>query len=121
MKNRVHVLFIGILFLTGCIIQTNGTTSREDTSADNQIVQVSGIAQETKDGFYVGDFVLTYENLAAFDANYRFDDYNNKQLEITAKIKEVEIPCESPSGVITQCRQGPAKYIYDIESMKVVD
>lgn len=116
MKIQLSIsLIVCILFLGGC-----GEENRvnEVSEVADEFLTISGIAEETKDGFYVDGYVLRYEEIEKYDSSFEVESYKDKKLEIVAKVKDVEDNCESDSGEIVQCRPGVTSFIYDIESIR---
>ncbi len=114
MKNLISIVAVfSIILLSGC------ATNDNVTKPDDGLISIIGIAEETKDGFYVDKYVLTHEEIEKYDKNYKSDDFAQKNLVIKGKIKEVEDDCVSDSGEIVQCRPGKTLFIYDIESIQI--
>lgn len=80
----------------------------------NKVITVSGIAAETKDGYYLNDYVLTHEEIQKHDANYVWGEYSGQNIEVVAQAQKVTVDCEP----YTQCREGTFNVLYDIESIK---
>ena len=91
----------------------------QKTSGGGQYSIVWGLAEETKDGYYVGGNVLLEEEILKYNPDYKSGSYTGKTIEIEAKTRTVTTDeCTSPSGEIVQCRPGESVYIYDISSIK---
>jgi len=103
------LIAITITLLSGCVIE----------NTDKDYIKVSGIAENTKDGYYLGDYVLGYLEIKKYEGDYKRGEYENKMLEVVGREKEVEMPCEDSSGDLIQCREGAYKVIYDIQSIMV--
>jgi|GEM_PF-2073830 len=109
MKNSTKILYaIGILIsLSGCI------------SKANDMVTISGKFEETKDGYYLNGYVIVENEISKYNSQFILDDYKDKEVEITGKIREIDSgDCTNSSGEISQCRPGKTSYIYDIQSIK---
>ena len=90
------------------------------TSGGGGYTIVWGLAQETKDGYYVGGNVLPEEEILKYNPDYKSRSYSGKTIEIEAKTRtEITQDCASPTGEIVQCRPGESVYIYDIKSIKI--
>lgn len=81
---------------------------------------VKGKARLTKDGFYVDDFILTFEELEKYDPGADPEDYEDADIEIIGKIIEKEVSDRSPSGEAIQSRQGRIRYFCDIKSIRKI-
>lgn len=82
---------------------------------------ITGIAEETKDGYYVENFLLPHDEIEDFDSTYEDGEYDGAVLKIKAKFREVEETCENEDGEVTQCREGTYNELYDIELLEVVE
>jgi hypothetical protein len=100
----IFVAISSIIFLAGC--NNPGT------------ITIKGKTIETKDGFYIDNYVLLTEELEKYDDKYHPGAYIDQNLEIKGKVKKVTDECENSSGEIVQCRPGTTEYIYDIVSIK---
>jgi len=96
-----------ILTLFGCISINKGSTT------------IRGNLQETKDGYYINGYAIEELEISKYNPQFNFPDYENKEVEIIGKVKEIEIDnCTNSSGEISQCRAGKTSYIYEITSIK---
>ena len=91
----------------------------QTTSGGGGYSIVWGVAEDTKDGYYVGGNVLLEEEILKYNPDYKSGSYSGKTIEIEAKTRTVTTDeCTSPGGEIVQCRAGESVYIYDINSIK---
>lgn len=102
-----------IVLFSGCSIKNNMDNNQEQ----NGYLTINGIAKETKDGFYVDEYVLKHNEAQKYDAKYNANQYRDKNLEIVGKKRKVDIECDP----YEQCRQESYKIIYDIQSIKIND
>jgi hypothetical protein len=91
----------------------------QTTSGGSGYSIVWGVAEDTKDGYYVGGNVLTEEEILNYNPDYKSGSYTGKTIEIEAKTRTVTTDeCTAPGGEIVQCRPGESVYVYDIKSIK---
>ena len=91
----------------------------QTTSGGGQYSIVYGLAEDTKDGYYVNGNVLLEEEIIRYKPDYKSGDYSGKTLVINAKIRtETNEDCTNSAGEIVQCRQGESSYFYDIKSIE---
>lgn len=64
----------------------------------------------TKDGYYIGPYLLEYREINKYDHNYQSGKYDGKQLRINGKTKTKGGKC-TPDH---QCRDWSYEVIYDI-------
>jgi len=115
---KIFIKFICILSIMmafpGCFTQ-----HYPENASDLEYPIVYGLAEDTKDGYYVNGHVLLEEEIIKYKPDYKSGDYSGKHLVITARIrKETNDDCTSPTGEIVQCRQGESNYFYDIKSIE---
>lgn len=111
MKNSTKIIYtLGIvisLSLFGCISKADETKT------------ISGKIEVTKDGYYVNGYVIVDNEINKYNSQFNPDDYTNREIEVTGKIREIDSgDCKNSSGEISQCRPGKTTYIYDIQSIK---
>ena len=111
----ITILLMVTMFLSGC-----KRNEDNNNNADNNMI-ITGVAEETKEGYYVNEYVLEHEEIQRYNQEYNTGEYNGKKLEILGEEKKVEIPCETETGEITQCREGSYKIIYNVQSIKVLE
>jgi len=112
------ILIVITIFFSGCVVKNNSENiNNQNNLKQTDFITIHGIASETKDGYYVGDYVLEHSEIQKYDDNYALIEYHDKNLEITGREKEVNIECDP----YDQCRQGTYKVIYDIQSINVIE
>lgn len=77
--------------------------------------KIRGKAIETKDGFYIRDYLLQHEEIKKY--GYDADKLLDKEVEITGNIKEEE---NKDTEEITQKREGTVRKICDISSIRII-
>jgi len=112
MKNFTKIIYgIGIIIflsLFGCISKVGDPTAT-----------ISGKLEGTKDGYYLNGYVIETIDMSKYNGQFNLDDYKDKEVKVTGKIKEIDSgDCKNSSGEITQCREGKTSYIYDIQSIQ---
>lgn len=108
------ILIISSVCLPGCCIKSiPGKTD----NMNNNYITITGIAEETKDGYYVSGYVLVHEEIQKYYGTSSRKAFRNKKLEITGMIKTVNPECPK----YDQCRKGPYKVIYDLKSVKIIE
>lgn len=116
-KSIFTVLIISILLVAGCTTTNNTTTlENQNIPEQNELITVTGTAEETKDGYYIGAYVLTHEEIKKYDTDYIWSEYSGKNVTVIGKEKTVNVECEP----YAQCREGSYKLLYDIESIKIL-
>ena len=109
MKNsRLYIITLLITILTyGCLSYSE--------------ITITGEAEQTKDGFHVGDYILTYEEIRKYNGQYMKYDYKWLQLKIVGKVRVYETESKSKNGEIMQAREGEINYITSIKSIEIME
>ena len=110
-KNPTLLIVIICLFV---ILFTN-------CSESNKKVTITGVTELTKDGFYINGYVLTYEEIEKYDSEYMKTDLDGLKLKIKGKLEAFEMEAMSEDGEILQAREGTTTYIYDIETIEIIE
>lgn len=111
-----------VFFLFGCHpvpepseIKIEPEIVKEDV---RKTVTVRGKLIPTKDGAYIGEYVIPRATIQKYNLNYADPDI---EIEVTGKVTEFEIPCEDEDGNILQCRKGVTRYLEEIEDVRIVE
>lgn len=107
------LLIVSGIFFSGCLVNSNP----EAINSSSEFITVSGVAEETKDGYYLDGYVLTHEEIQTYDANYVWGEYRGQNIEVVGTTKAVSVDCEP----YTQCREGSFNVLYDILSITVIE
>lgn len=99
------------------IISCTGRHYNGSDDTLNNYITITGIAEETKDGYYISGYVLEHEEIQKYNHGKATGSYRNKKVEIIGKTKKVNYQC-SPYD---QCREGPYKVIYNLKSVKIIE
>lgn len=113
-KFIMYLLIINSVFLYSCSMKS--ICSRQDTQS-NECITITGTAEETKDGYYINGYVLEHEEIYKYNDGIVPGGYRSKKIEVIGKIKEINPECNP----YEQCRKGPYKVIYDIQSIKIIE
>ena len=114
LKKYIHTLtIITLIFIAGCADKN----IHSKTVPVNNYITVTGVARETKDGFYVAGFVLVHEEIQKYTHGSSTEKYRDRKIEVTGKVKEVNPECTP----YVQCRKGPYRIIYDLKSVKIIE
>jgi hypothetical protein len=112
------IIIVSIIVFSGYAIKNNSKNmNTQNDLKQNQYITIKGVASETKDGYYIGEYVLEHSEIQKYDADFAMSEYSDKDLEVVGTEKEVNMEC----GPHVQCRQGTYKAIYDIQSIKVIE
>jgi hypothetical protein len=112
------IVIVSIIFFSGYAVKKNSENINiQNDIKQNKYITIKGTANETKDGYYIGEYVLEHSEIQKYDTDYVLSEYRDKNLEIVGKEKEVNMECDP----YVQCRQGTYKIIYNIQSIKLID
>lgn len=116
-KSIFTVLIVSILLVAGCTFGDNPQNENTQNAPEqNEVITVTGTAEETKDGYYIDAYLLTHEEIEKYDTDYVWSEYSSKSITVTGKEKTVNVECEP----YAQCREGSYKVLYDLKSIKVL-
>ncbi len=117
MRLTEYILIVNIfsaIAVSGC---AGKNIHAKTDSMNSSYITITGVAGETKDGYYVAGYVLEHEEIYKYYNGNVQRTLRNRKLEITGRIKEVNIPCPK----YKQCRKGPYKVIYDLKSIRIIE